>query len=244
MLGPLSYLDIALIVIAGLSGLLAMYRGFTREILSILSWALAAGAGLYVGVKKLDWAQQLTDKFHIPNKIITQVGLGGLVFLVVLVIVHLITARISDGILDSRVGMIDRVLGFTFGVLRGFLLIVILFAFFEFLYPSDTKLGVDSRQAAAPKTYPYGIRTKRLPDWLPGESPRGDVVMTWIVVDHEEASASRRQPDRPLRRCLRDRPEEGPRARGVELGRRRELGLDRLDLEEATKPARRRPRSA
>jgi len=138
-----------------------MYRGFTREILSILSWALAAGAGLYVGVKKLDWAQQLTDKFHIPNKIITQVGLGGLVFLVVLVIVHLITARISDGILDSRVGMIDRVLGFTFGVLRGFLLIVILFAFFEFLYPSDTKLGVDSRQAAAPKTYPYGIRNSR-----------------------------------------------------------------------------------
>ncbi|HKX10983.1 MAG TPA: FAD-dependent oxidoreductase [Stellaceae bacterium] len=31
--------------------------------------------------------------------------------------------------------------------------------------------------------YPYGVRTKRLPDWLPGEGPRGDVVMTWIVVD-------------------------------------------------------------
>ncbi|HLJ21997.1 MAG TPA: FAD-dependent oxidoreductase [Stellaceae bacterium] len=31
--------------------------------------------------------------------------------------------------------------------------------------------------------YPYGIRTKRLPDWLPGEGPRGEVVMTWIVVD-------------------------------------------------------------
>jgi succinate dehydrogenase/fumarate reductase flavoprotein subunit len=31
--------------------------------------------------------------------------------------------------------------------------------------------------------YPYGIRTKRLPDWLPGEGPRGDVVMPWIVAD-------------------------------------------------------------
>jgi succinate dehydrogenase/fumarate reductase flavoprotein subunit len=31
--------------------------------------------------------------------------------------------------------------------------------------------------------YPFGIRTKRLPDWLPGEGPRGDVVMTWIVVN-------------------------------------------------------------
>ena len=162
MLGPLSYLDVALIVIAGLSGLLAMYRGFTREILSIVSWALAAGAGLYIGVKKLDWAQQLTEKFHIPNKIIAQVGLGGLAFLLVLVIVHLITARISDGILDSRVGMIDRVLGFTFGVLRGFLLIVILFAFFEFLYPNDPKSATEGKQAsAAAKTYPYGIRNSR-----------------------------------------------------------------------------------
>jgi succinate dehydrogenase/fumarate reductase flavoprotein subunit len=31
--------------------------------------------------------------------------------------------------------------------------------------------------------YPFGIRTKRLPDWLPGEGPRGDVVMTWIMLD-------------------------------------------------------------
>jgi succinate dehydrogenase/fumarate reductase flavoprotein subunit len=31
--------------------------------------------------------------------------------------------------------------------------------------------------------YPYGIRTKRLPDWLPGKGPRGDVRMAWILVD-------------------------------------------------------------
>lgn len=33
--------------------------------------------------------------------------------------------------------------------------------------------------------YPYGIRTKRLPDWLPGVGPRGDVTMSWIVVDRD-----------------------------------------------------------
>jgi succinate dehydrogenase/fumarate reductase flavoprotein subunit len=31
--------------------------------------------------------------------------------------------------------------------------------------------------------YPFGIRTKRLPDWLPGKGPRGDVRMAWILVD-------------------------------------------------------------
>lgn len=31
--------------------------------------------------------------------------------------------------------------------------------------------------------YPFGIRTKRLPDWQPGEGPRGDVRMPWILLD-------------------------------------------------------------
>ena len=31
--------------------------------------------------------------------------------------------------------------------------------------------------------YPFGIRTKRLPDWQPGTRLRGDVAMPWIVLD-------------------------------------------------------------
>ena len=31
--------------------------------------------------------------------------------------------------------------------------------------------------------YPYGIRLKRLPDWIPERAPRSDVKMPWILVD-------------------------------------------------------------
>ncbi len=31
--------------------------------------------------------------------------------------------------------------------------------------------------------YPFGIRLKRLPDWLPGASLREDVTMSWILLD-------------------------------------------------------------
>jgi succinate dehydrogenase/fumarate reductase flavoprotein subunit len=31
--------------------------------------------------------------------------------------------------------------------------------------------------------YPYGIRLKRLPDWVPGRPPRKDVKMPWILLD-------------------------------------------------------------
>lgn len=34
-------------------------------------------------------------------------------------------------------------------------------------------------------TYPFGIRTKRLPDWLPGEGPPPEVRMPWILVDRD-----------------------------------------------------------
>jgi succinate dehydrogenase/fumarate reductase flavoprotein subunit len=32
-------------------------------------------------------------------------------------------------------------------------------------------------------SYPFGIRLKRLPDWLPGEGPRDGVSMSWILLD-------------------------------------------------------------
>ena len=33
--------------------------------------------------------------------------------------------------------------------------------------------------------YPFAIRTKRVPDWRPGESPPQDVRMPWILLDKE-----------------------------------------------------------
>ena len=31
--------------------------------------------------------------------------------------------------------------------------------------------------------YPFGIRPKRLPDWIPGEAARADVKVPWIITD-------------------------------------------------------------
>ena len=130
MIGGFSYLDAALIAIVVVSGIVAMYRGLTREVLSILSWVAAAAACVYVVFKYKAEAQQIADQFHAPI-LVAQVAVGGIIFLIVLIVVHLITARISDTVLDSRVGAIDRILGFLFGVVRGFVLVVIPFMFYE-----------------------------------------------------------------------------------------------------------------
>ena len=60
--------------------------------------------------------------------------IGG-VFLGTLLIVSIITVRISDMILDSRVGALDRTLGFLFGLGRGLIIVVVAFLFFAWLVP-------------------------------------------------------------------------------------------------------------
>ena len=145
MLGPLTYLDLALLAVAFISGLLAMYRGFTRELLSILSWAVAAGAVLYFVVNHKKFAEEMAQQMGVQTPI-AQIAIGSVIFLIVLIVVHLITARVSDAILDSRVGMVDRTAGFMFGVLRGFILIVIPYMFYESFFPEPkTALSLGAR---------------------------------------------------------------------------------------------------
>jgi membrane protein required for colicin V production len=148
-MGSFTYLDMALVAMMFVSGLLAMYRGFTREVLSILSWVAAAAAVLYFVLHQKPLAEQLAQQFAAPL-VVAQIGAGAVVFLIVLIIVHLITARISDSILDSNVGMIDRVLGFVFGAVRGFVLIVIPYMFYEAFFPE-------------PNQYPWVREARSLP---------------------------------------------------------------------------------
>jgi membrane protein required for colicin V production len=133
MIGGLSYLDAALVAIVALSGLVAMYRGLTREVLSILSWAAAAGALFYFIKYHKPLAEELAKRFADPPQgfhvYIAQTAVGAVIFLVVLVVVHLVTSRISDSVLDSRVGVIDRLFGLLFGVARGFVLVLIPYMF-------------------------------------------------------------------------------------------------------------------
>jgi membrane protein required for colicin V production len=131
---PISWLDVILIVIMLVSGFLAMLRGLTREVLSILSWAVAAVATLY-----LFPIYQAQARAYIEPPILADGVLAGGIFIVVVIVVSLITLRISDRVLDSRVGALDRTLGFLFGLARGLVLVVIAYLFFSWLVPEDTQ---------------------------------------------------------------------------------------------------------
>jgi membrane protein required for colicin V production len=127
---PITLLDIIVLAVMLLSGLLAMIRGFMREILSIAAWGAAAFTTLYAFNKLLP-----TAKSYFNNDTVATIAVIAGVFLGTLIVVSIITVRISDMILDSRIGALDRTLGFLFGLARGLLIIVVAFQFFAWLVP-------------------------------------------------------------------------------------------------------------
>lgn len=129
-----SYLDLALIAIVLVSGVLSLLRGFTREVLAIASWAAAAFAAFYLHPMLLPFVTP-----HIAKESIALAIAIGAIFLVTLIVVSMIAVRISDAILDSKIGALDRSLGFIFGSARGLLLCVVAFLFFNWLVPEKTQ---------------------------------------------------------------------------------------------------------
>jgi len=130
---PITWLDILLLSVMLISGLLAMIRGFMREVLSITAWAVAAIATY------LAWRDgRLVElaKANIPSEIVAIAVVVGAVFLITLLIMSIVTVRISDMILDSRIGALDRTLGFMFGLGRGLIIVVVAFLFFAWLVPA------------------------------------------------------------------------------------------------------------
>jgi membrane protein required for colicin V production len=131
---PITLLDVGLIVVMLISGLLAMVRGFMREVLSIAAWILAAAATLYSYGKLLPYAKE-----YFNSDIVAAVAVVGSVFLITLLVVSVLTIRISDMVLDSRVGALDRTLGFLFGLARGLIIVVVAFVFFNWLVPERSQ---------------------------------------------------------------------------------------------------------
>jgi membrane protein required for colicin V production len=105
---------------------------------------------------------------------------GAGVFIGTLIVVSIVTVRISDMILDSRIGALDRTLGFLFGLARGLLIVVVAFLFFSWLVPD-----------------------KQRPDWVTGAKSRvvlqgtGDWLMALLPDDPENTILKRFKKNKP-----------------------------------------------
>jgi membrane protein required for colicin V production len=125
---PVNPIDLAIIIVMILSAIFSWVRGFTGEVLAVASWVAAAIAAYFLH----PWALAYIAP-SIANKQIALAASIAAVFLITLVFVSLITTKLSELILDSAIGTLDRTLGLFFGAARGLLIAVVAFMFFDTL---------------------------------------------------------------------------------------------------------------
>jgi membrane protein required for colicin V production len=125
-----SLVDLAVVlVILGSMGY-AIYRGFVEETLSIVAWAAAAFAALYLG----PWVERMMTSL-VSNRWMAMVLGYALAFVVVFIPLQFASYRFSQGVRRSQVGPLDRVLGGTFGIVRGLAILGVAYLIFTAFVP-------------------------------------------------------------------------------------------------------------
>ena len=117
---PFTYADIAIVLVLLVSGVLAFVRGFVRELLHILAWVGAA----VVAIFGFPFLQPVLQQYLQPE-LLANLAAGAGVFIVGLMILVYAFAAIARRVKESDAGVIDRGLGFLFGLARGVLVVAL-----------------------------------------------------------------------------------------------------------------------
>ena len=133
----LNNLDVVFLIIVGISALVGIARGMTKEILSILGWVLAAVAIFYL----VPIINPIMEQY-IASKMLASI-VSGLAVLIVFCIFWILTAdRLGSVVRASRLSALDRILGFVFGAARGVLIVILVALMITTIIPEQSKEGM------------------------------------------------------------------------------------------------------
>lgn len=127
---PINLADLAILVVLAFSALLAFSRGFVHEVLGVAAWVGAAFVTLWFFAP----AQEVARGF-IAIELLADIGAGVVLFLIALVLFSIVSRALGRRVRESSLGFLDRTLGFAFGLLRGAVVICLLWLGLSWLMP-------------------------------------------------------------------------------------------------------------
>jgi membrane protein required for colicin V production len=131
---PITLADVIDLLVLVLSALLAFARGFVHEVLAVAGWIGA----IFVTVYGLPYVRPY-GRTLFENTAVADIAVGLGLFLISLVILSLITRALSQRIRNSQLNALDRSLGFVFGLVRGAVLIALLYIAVNWLMPAPSQ---------------------------------------------------------------------------------------------------------
>ena len=134
---PVNAVDIVVLLVLLTSAVLAYARGFVRELLSVVGWIGAIFATIY----GYPYAQPIAARF-IPFDLAANLTAGVVIFIATLVFLTLISSAIARQVHASSLNVLDRSLGFLFGLARGAVLLIVAFIGMELLIPEAERPAI------------------------------------------------------------------------------------------------------
>ncbi len=126
----MNMVDLGVIVVIGLSGILALVRGLVSEVLSVTAWVGAALGTLYAYDRLTPY---MRDHVH-PDLLADAMTVVG-VFVLSLVVLSVIAHELSRHVQDSSLSAVNRSLGLLFGLARGMLLVTLAWMVVSWMIP-------------------------------------------------------------------------------------------------------------
>lgn len=123
-------LDVLLLAVIGVSGVMSFRVGLIREAFALGALLIGLLAGVVLGRA---YAASIPD--FVGNPAATQVLFFLASFLVVYILVTLIGTAIARLVRNMHLGWADHLLGLTFGLLRGSIVVLLLLAGLVFVLP-------------------------------------------------------------------------------------------------------------
>lgn len=120
-------------ILIGIPLLWAMIKGFKNGFIFEIATLMALILGIYGAIHFSDFtAQFIRDRFNYDSEYMNYIAFG-VTFIVIVVIVNIIGKLLNSLIEAIALGMFNRILGLTFGLMKGILIIGIIIYFVDYL---------------------------------------------------------------------------------------------------------------
>ena len=128
----ISIIDLIYMVITFLSLVKCYKKGFVLSILSMAKWLFAYVITLLIFPRVKPYFKNIVD-----NEYVLDVGLGVIIFVIVLFLVLMINKGLSKAVSYTGIGSLDTIFGFFFGFLRAYIISICILSVVHIVYNHD-----------------------------------------------------------------------------------------------------------
>ncbi|MFZ5431128.1 MAG: CvpA family protein [Bacteroidota bacterium] len=156
----MNYIDIILLVLLLLSAFNGLHKGFVEELSGLVALILGIWAALHFsGIV----ARLLTENFDLQGKYLSIIAFAS-TFILVIILVNLVGSAVNNLVKAVHLGLLNRLAGFVFGVIKGALILSVFLVIFNkldqdvHLIPREAKSGSRMYEPVrnfAPSVFPF-----------------------------------------------------------------------------------------